>query len=70
MTSSLLVRNSAISAAWAICVVSIAFILSTCEMSAALCAGSGTGQSLMARRADSVAGKEEAEARTMERRAS
>lgn len=63
---SLRLRSSAISAAWAICVASMAFILSANAMRLALSDGSGTGPSLMAVNEDSVAGNVGAEARTID----
>lgn len=63
---SLRLRRSPISAACANCVASIAFILSPNAIRAVLSAVSGMGLSLIAVKEESVEGKEEAAARTMD----
>ena len=70
MTASLRRRSSAISEAWAICVAEMAFMRSVIDINAALCDVSGIGLSLTAVSEDSIEGKVDAEARTMDRNAS
>lgn len=66
-TISLLFRRSAISAACASCVASIAFILPDKPINSALSAASGIGLSLIAVSDEDVAGKDAAEASTIDR---
>lgn len=66
MMASLRRRSSAMSVACASCVASMAFMRSALDIRDALSEGSGIGLSLTAVRDESIAGNEDAEARTMD----